>query len=306
MKFIDAFSRDRSIALAGPVDDDMLAAVDFYVGRVAGIFVPRVEHCGHASPTDHAHPAWLFFVHLNERQVLAGYETVWEREGLTVTAVPAGLAHNERPHELNARYAAIYLERDFFARELARYPEPGDGAGNGRNGGTLPRTDGIFSFSVGTDIVGPITEFIGEYEAALPGYDDLLDATALRIAHRLIRGMRGIVEGSVAAGERMEIQKACDFIHENYSRKLMVRDIAEVAAISESHFARVFKRETGHTPADYVAMIRIDKAKKLLRAGGLSVTEIAGAAGFASSSHFSTAFSRAIGVSPAEFREKGL
>lgn len=300
MKYADAFSRARAIALAGPIDEDMLGAVDFYVGRVAGIFVPRVEHCGHASPENHAHPAWLFFVHLNERQVLEGYETVWEREGLTVTAVPAGLAHNERPHELNARYAAIYLERDFFERELARYPV----AGIGEN--ALPRADAIFSFSVGADVTGPITEFIGEYEAALPGYDDLLDATALRIAHKLIRAMRALVEGSVAAGERMEIHKACDFIHENYSRKLMVRDIAAAAAISESHFARVFKRETGHSPAEYVTMIRIDKAKKLLRAGTMSITEIAGATGFASPSHFSTAFSRATGVSPAGFREKGL
>ena len=300
MKFIDAASRDRARALAGPVDDALLEAVDFYVGRVAGIFVPRVEHCGHASAPNHAHPAWLFFVHLNERQVLEGYETAWEREGLSVTAVPSGFPHTERPHELNARYAAVYLERAVFARELARYPESGD------RSASLPRHDAIFTFSVGKDILNPITEFIGEYEAALPGYDDLLDATALRIAHSLIRGMRGIVEGSVAAGERMEIHKACDFIHENFSRKLKVGDIAGVAAISESHFARVFKRETGHTPAEYVNMIRIDKAKKLLRAGSSSVTEIASATGFATPSHFSTAFSRATGVSPAEFREKGI
>ena len=300
MKFIDASSRDRAIALAGPVDDALLGAVDFYVGRVAGIFVPRVEHCGHASAPDHAHPAWLFFVHLNERQVLTDFDTAWEREGLTVTVVPAGLTHTERPHELNARYAAIYLERDFFRQELARYPLPEGGQDS------LPRTDAIFTFSVSNGILNPITEFIGEYEAALSGYDELLDATALRIAHRLIRGMRGIVDGSVAAGERMEIHKACDFIHEHYSRKLMVRQIAEIAAISESHFARVFKRETGHPPAEYVNMIRIDKAKKLLRAGGLSVTEIANFTGFASPSHFSTAFSRATGISPAEFREKGV
>jgi len=294
VRFIDDSSRDRAVALAGPVDDALLGAIDFYVSRNAGIFVPRVEHCGHASPRDHAHPAWLFFIHFNDRQVLDGFRARWEPEGLTVTAVPAGLPHTELPHELNARYAACYFERSFFERECARYP------------GEPPRSDGLFSFGVGKEILGAIADYIGEYEAALPGYDDLLDAAALRIAHRIIRGMKGLADGAVTATERMEIHKACDFIHERFGDRLKVRDIAEVAAISESHFAHVFKRETGHSPAEYVGMIRIDKAKKLLRAGALSVTEIAGLTGFASPSHFSTAFSRSTGMSPAEFRDRGL
>lgn len=294
MTFIDENSKGRTEALVGPLDEELLAAVDFYVARRCGIFVPRVEHCGHAPTPRHAHPAWLFFVHLNEKQVMEDFTTEWKSDGLTVTAVPAGLIHTEKPHELNARYAAVYLDKEFFARESARYPAAS----------LEPRE--IFTFAVDTAILETIKEFIAEYEAALPGYDDLLDAASLALAHRLIRAMRHMPRASTTVTERMEIHKACDFIHEFYFRKLKVKDIAEVAAISESHFAHVFKRETGHSPADYVSMIRIDKAKKLLRAGELSVSEIADRTGFSSASHFSTAFAKATGTAPAEFRERGL
>ncbi len=294
MKFIDGNSKERVEALVGPLDEGLLAAVDFYVARRCGVFVPRVEHCGHAPVPRHAHPAWLFFVHLNEKEVMEGFATEWEREGLTVTAVPAGLIHTEKPHELNARYAAIYLDKDFFARERARYPAASS------------EPDGVFTFAVDKAILETVKDFIAEYEAALPGYDDLLDAASLALAHRLIRAMHRMPRTQTTVTERMEIHKACDFIHEFYFRKLKVKDIAEVAAISESHFAHVFKRETGHSPADYVSMIRIDKAKKLLRTGELSVSEIAGSTGFSSASHFSTAFAKATGTAPAEFRERGL
>ena len=293
MKIIDHNSIARTERLTGPLDEGFLKTVDFYVSQSAGIFVPTLEHCGYESFPAHTHPAWNFFVHLNQMQVLEDFRTEWADEGLTVTAVPAGLVHTDRKHELNTRYAAVFIDRDFFAREASLYP------------GEPPRTDRPFCFSVGSDMLNLIKEFIAEYESALPGYDRLLDSVTLRIAHQMLRGMNGIGSGWNAVTERVEINKACDFIHRFYGKKLKVRDLADIAAISESHFAHVFKKETGYSPLDYINMIRIDKGKKLLAANGKSITEIALEVGFSSPSHFSTVFTKLTGMTPAEFRKNG-
>jgi len=292
MKFIDDKSRARTESLTGPLDDGFLHTVDFFVARSAGIFIPTVEHCGYASFPSHSHPAWNFIVHLNERQVLENFETKWEGEGFTVTAIPPLVVHTDKPHELNTRYASIFVSGDFLASEAALYP-----------GEPIP-AEKPFSFSVDNDVLNYVKEFIAEYESDLPGYDRLLDSISLKIAHLLIRGIKNIKSRWSNITERMEINKTCDFIHQFYWKKLKVSDLAEIAAISESHFAHVFKKETGFSPLDYVNRIRIDKAKKLLNAGNNSMTEIALQVGFSSSSHFSSTFVKFAGASPTEFIKK--
>lgn len=81
-------------------------------------------------------------------------------------------------------------------------------------------------------------------------------------------------------------------------------ELASEIGVSRRHFFRAFKQSTGKTPHTYVAEHRLQRAADLLRATDLSATEIALECGFASSSHFTVAFKRAIGVSPSEFRRK--
>lgn len=81
-------------------------------------------------------------------------------------------------------------------------------------------------------------------------------------------------------------------------------ELAGEIGVSRRHFFRAFKQSTGKTPHTYVAEHRLQRAADLLRATELSATEIALECGFASSSHFTVAFKRAIGASPSEFRRK--
>jgi AraC family transcriptional regulator len=292
MKFLNDDSLSQTLSLTGPVNPDMLATVDFYVSQSVGIFIPLLEHCGHEAIPDHAHPAWNFIVHFNQRQVLEGFNTEWSEEGYTVTAIPPSCVHTDKAHELNTRYASLFIAEDFFRAEAALY------------GSSVPSSDRPFCFSLDADILNYIKEFIAEYEAGLPGCDRLLPCVSLKICHAVIRGILRLSSGFRGVTERIEINKVCDYIHRFYGKKLKVRDLASVAAISESHFARIFKKETLHSPLDYVNMIRIDRAKKLLGANVLSITEIAHETGFSSSSHFSTTFAKFAGLSPAEFQKK--
>lgn len=74
--------------------------------------------------------------------------------------------------------------------------------------------------------------------------------------------------------------------------------------MSVRHFARVFREETGATPARYVEQIRIEAARRFLEGSKRSIEEIAAATGFASPEALRRAFAKRVGASPSAYRAK--
>jgi transcriptional regulator GlxA family with amidase domain len=64
----------------------------------------------------------------------------------------------------------------------------------------------------------------------------------------------------------------------------------------------VFKIETGLTPSEYLARLRMDKARQLLKTTFLSIKQIMAAVGYNSKSYFAKHFKRHCGVTPSEYR----
>jgi AraC-like DNA-binding protein len=83
-----------------------------------------------------------------------------------------------------------------------------------------------------------------------------------------------------------------------------VADMAEIAGMSRSTFARHFQAVTGSTPRRTVTMTRLRRAAALLAHGSLSVEEAAVRAGYASSAAFIRAFHRVYGQSPTRWRQE--
>ena len=71
--------------------------------------------------------------------------------------------------------------------------------------------------------------------------------------------------------------------------------------MSRFHFARLFRRSTGRSPMEYLLHVRLERAKALLRRGGMPISDIAVAIGFADQSHFTRHFRRAIGTTPLRY-----
>lgn len=80
--------------------------------------------------------------------------------------------------------------------------------------------------------------------------------------------------------------------------------LAAEAGMSRYHFSRLFHRATGQTASQYFIRLRMEKACELLRAGTLSVIDIALEVGYASPSHFSHVFRRHAGVAPLAYRQR--
>lgn len=85
------------------------------------------------------------------------------------------------------------------------------------------------------------------------------------------------------------------------NRGLSLEDIAKAENVSKAECARCFKRLIQTTPYAYLLSYRISKATELMHEGELNATVIARTVGFGSSSHFSTAFKKALGMTPKEY-----
>ncbi|WP_202189242.1 AraC family transcriptional regulator [Sphingomonas sp. CCH10-B3] len=99
-----------------------------------------------------------------------------------------------------------------------------------------------------------------------------------------------------------KLRRVDDYIEANLDRNIRLGDLAALTGLSVFHFSRVFKRATGSTPYHYVSERRIAYSCKLLAAGDLDMTHVAAACGFANQSHFTSAFTKAMGISPGRYR----
>lgn len=78
--------------------------------------------------------------------------------------------------------------------------------------------------------------------------------------------------------------------------------LAALVGMDARRFTTAFREAFGLSPWQYVLRARLDAAARMLRSGGEPVTDIALATGFATPSHFATAFARRFGVAPSRWR----
>lgn len=99
------------------------------------------------------------------------------------------------------------------------------------------------------------------------------------------------------------VQIVKEYISENLNENLTVAKLAEIVNMSSSHFSRIFKRQTGFSPYDYILISRLNRAKYLLQVTDMTVASIAYETGFNSESNFIFFFTENEGISPGKFRK---
>lgn len=101
------------------------------------------------------------------------------------------------------------------------------------------------------------------------------------------------------------VERVIQSIHENYGEQLTIDDMARTAMYSKFHFTRIFQRVTGLTPGRFLSAVRLQKAKQLLTATSLKVTDISHMVGYTSVGTFSSRFCYSVGVPPSSYRQLG-
>ena len=98
--------------------------------------------------------------------------------------------------------------------------------------------------------------------------------------------------------------RARAFIDHCYDHPLNLDQISEKACFSRYHFLRLFRQAFKKTPHQYLIERRIEKAKELLTADDLRVTDVCFEVGFQSLGSFSSLFHKWVGHAPATYRER--
>jgi len=97
------------------------------------------------------------------------------------------------------------------------------------------------------------------------------------------------------------ISSALSYINENYSDStLNIESIAAYTHVSSSYLRRVFNRDIGISPKQYITDLRFEHAKSLLNAGYDTVASVAEKTGFCDTKNFSTAFKKRYGYPPSK------
>ncbi|WP_046179471.1 response regulator transcription factor [Domibacillus tundrae] len=102
------------------------------------------------------------------------------------------------------------------------------------------------------------------------------------------------------------VRRSRSYIREHYAdQDLTLESLAQLLQVSPVYLSRMIKKELGTTFVTLLTKTRMTKAIKLLNSTSLKINEVAEQVGYESQHYFSTAFKKAVGVSPNQYR-KGM
>jgi transcriptional regulator GlxA family with amidase domain len=105
------------------------------------------------------------------------------------------------------------------------------------------------------------------------------------------------------ASEMTSIRELQIWIAEHLETRLSVEDLADRMSMSVRNFERVFTREVGTTPSQYVLQMRVEAARRQLERTDIGLKQVASATGFGSVDVMRRAFVRLLGITPRRYRE---
>ncbi len=277
--------------LIGPINEKDLKFVDYYISNKISLFLPVIGPCQYSITPDHSHPAY-FFMHAYDDlcKVKINNKIITSNKG-KLYAISPGVIHHEIVDDSFSRYVAIMIEQNFFDSICLKY----------RVKDFQPFI--CKEFDSPPSLTSLIRDFIIETENKLPGHNELVDAIGLRICHALIRSIFKFGDSIQKVSSRMDIEDVIQYMNSHYNESITIDDLASVMNRSTSAFMRIFKQETGMSPVELLIQIRLERARKLLLATDQSVTDIAFACGFNSSSHFATSFLKKYSINPRDYKK---
>lgn len=133
---------------------------------------------------------------------------------------------------------------------------------------------------------------------------------ALRIAHDMViylkrPGAQPQVSSSLQSQltQSPTVREMQAWILDHLGERLSLDTLAQRFAMSTRHFARMFQRESGTSPAAFIEMARLEKAKRLLADTRLPMKSLAYRSGFASDARMRSAFHKHLATTPSQYRQ---
>jgi AraC family transcriptional regulator len=193
---------------------------------------------------------------------------------------PAGTTHRDRFQTRGGLFFIVSVGRESLGLFPRRAAAPDRPTGL-RGGETLRLALAMYKEMRAADDLSPV----------------LLEGMALELL-----GRAGRLRAAGDARPPRWLRRAREMIHDRREEALAVGEIAEAVGVHPVYLARAFRKHYGVTVGEYARGLRVEGARRQLAATDLPLARVAAATGFYDQSHFSRAFKRATGVSPAEYR----
>lgn len=284
---MDDFEFVKSL-IGETVTEDDLKYVDCYVHNKMGLFIPSVGVCQYAARPFHTHPSYMFVIIFSFDSVTIKPNIEIKENHYLATVMSPNIPHNDL-EESFAHYYCILIDKEYFEEQYRMYTDK------------KPEFN-LKQFAICHDILKALNTFAFEYSKKMQNADITLEAQTTIITHWLIRSILGENYDMRAISSNYAVARAEHYIEQHFSEMIAIKHLAALGNMSVSSFNRIFKKETKLTPKEYLIEIRLEKSKKLLRRKEIPITEIAMRCGFASSSHFSSSFSKLFHITPSEYR----
>lgn len=93
-------------------------------------------------------------------------------------------------------------------------------------------------------------------------------------------------------------------IDDHYSNPLTLEEIAKIFYMHPVYIQRIFKKNIGKTPSEYIRDVRLSKSKAYLLTTDLTVDHISELCGFCNTSYFISTFKKSVGLTPFKYRQE--
>jgi AraC-like DNA-binding protein len=249
-----------------------------------GVELLRARYAAHRYDP-HIHVTYAFGLVEGGRQTFACRGERFYSSGGSIFAINPGDAHDGAPaDERGFVYRMIYVERATVGAYL------GDGSGDA----ALPlfRTPMFFDARIAHLLASAHNAF-AEPAPALER-EHHLSAFLLALARRSAMS-------SAANAVNPALARVRDYLHEHYRDDVSLSTLAGIAVWGRHYLTRSFTRAYGLAPHRYLTHLRLNEARRLLRAGH-KIADAAAAVGFSDQSHLHRRFKRAFGITPRQFQ----
>lgn len=149
-----------------------------------------------------------------------------------------------------------------------------------------------------TDVERQISAMMQEYTKQRTGWKDMVLSGFHALCVTLSRCYR-----MQEADGFLKLADAIAYIENHFTERITISELTALSGYSERQFIRLFHDVLGTTPSRYITVLRIDRAKHLLKTTSLSVGEISWRCGFDDQNYFSRSFRSHTGQTPSAYRK---
>lgn len=153
-------------------------------------------------------------------------------------------------------------------------------------------------FSCNEDTIQQFKKIAELFASSDAGSKLLMNARALELLYNFYNATNQL-------NKVTEPVKLCiDYIKDHFQEKINLDHLGVITGYVPLHVLRIFKQQTGKTPHEFAANLRLMEARNLLENTQLPISEIAFRVGFSSASGFQIAFQKRFGISPGKYRKE--